>query len=105
MQLRSEQFQSSLEYIDEINPSVIPYVINIMNSIREKGTSYQQIYRWILPTVFNIVGNIININDTSSYFLFFFLTPYFSTVIPMVYVEGIVMLVFTNEYSDEIFCW
>jgi hypothetical protein len=36
MQLRSEQFQSSLENTDEINLSVILFVVDIMNSVREK---------------------------------------------------------------------
>jgi hypothetical protein len=36
MQLRSEQFQSSLKNTDEINSSVIPFVIDMMNIVREK---------------------------------------------------------------------
>jgi hypothetical protein len=36
MQLKSEQFQSSLENINRINLSTIPFVIDMMNNVREK---------------------------------------------------------------------
>jgi hypothetical protein len=47
MQLKSEQFQSSLKNTDGINMSVIFFVIDIMNNVREKWTVYQQVYKWI----------------------------------------------------------
>jgi hypothetical protein len=45
MQLRSEQFQSSLENTDRINPSMIPFIIDMMNSVRDKWTVYQRVYK------------------------------------------------------------
>jgi hypothetical protein len=36
VQLKSEKLQSSLENTDKINPSMISFVIDIMNSVRKK---------------------------------------------------------------------
>ena len=36
VQLKSEKLQSSLENTDEINPSMIPFVIDIINSVIKK---------------------------------------------------------------------
>jgi hypothetical protein len=80
VQLRSEQFQSSLKYTDGINPSMKSSIINIMNSVREKRTSYQRVYRWILSIIFNTVFYAVYTNDMS---LFFFLT-----IIPLIYTTG-----------------
>jgi hypothetical protein len=51
----------------------------------------------------NTVGNVVYINDTSSYFLFFF-NYFFFIVIPLVYIEGIVPSVFADGYSKRILC-
>jgi len=66
--------------------------MNTMNNVREKGTIYQQVYRWILPKIFNTI-------------IVFFLIPSFPTVILSVYTKKIVPSVFTDEYNEEIFCW
>ena len=71
MQLKGEQFQSFLKYTDKINLSVISSIINIINSVREKETSYQRVYKWILPMIFNTVFDAVYMNDM---FLFFFLS-------------------------------
>jgi len=51
----------------------------------------------------NIVGNVVSVNDISSCFLLF-LIPSFPIVIPLVYTEGIVPSMFTDGYSERIFC-
>jgi hypothetical protein len=44
VQLKSEKLQSSLENTDKINPSMISFVIDIMNSVRKKWAVYQRVY-------------------------------------------------------------
>ena len=51
---------------------------------------------------FKPVSNYICKNDTSSYFLVFFIY-FFSTVIPSVYIERIFLSVFIDEYYNNIF--
>ena len=47
---------------------------------------------------FQSVNNSINKNDKSSYFWLFFI-PSFSTVILLIYIDGIFPSVFTNGYQ------
>jgi hypothetical protein len=51
--------------------------------------------------IFNIVDNVVYINNLSSYFLFF----YFFIVILSVYTERIVLLVFLDGYNERILYW
>jgi hypothetical protein len=44
VQLKSEKLQSSLENTDEINPSMIPFVIDIINSVIKKWVVYHWVY-------------------------------------------------------------
>jgi hypothetical protein len=82
VQLESEQFELSGKYRRKI-PSVIPFVIDMMNSVHSLPKN--------LPTDFTdiiySVGNCVGKNDTSLFFLLCF--NFFPTIIPSVYTKGI----------------
>jgi hypothetical protein len=84
----SEQFQSSLENTDGIFPLVIPFVIDMMNSVHSLPTNLPIDFTDKIYSFANSVGK----NGTSLFFLLYF-NYFFSTVIPSVNTKGIFMSV------------
>jgi len=54
---------------------------------------------------FKSISNFFCKNDMPSYFLAFFFHSFFSHVVPFVYTEGKILLVFTDGYCEGIFSW
>jgi len=84
----SEQFQSSLENTDGIFSLVIPFVIDMMNSVHNLPTNLPIDFTDKIYSFANSVGK----NGTSLFFLLYF-NYFFSTVIPSVNTKEIFMSV------------